>query len=147
MPTEPNDRPALAAFILALSITAAGIFFYVLYEQKQQQSAIEIAHNEAIDSRSPQVYCIKAVPKGTIITSDCLEIRLVPQDKLPSDGLSNPSGALGRETKYGLSVGEHVCGYMFGTSTKEMVRYNTYWPRFKELPPGNFYKGVRINRD
>jgi hypothetical protein len=96
---------------------------------------------------SPQVYCIKAVPKGSIVTSDCLEIRMVQQDKLPPDGLSNPSGALGRETKYGLSIGEHVCGYMFGTSTKEMTRYKTYWPRFKELPPGNFYKGVRINRD
>ncbi|MFA7337718.1 MAG: SAF domain-containing protein [Candidatus Obscuribacterales bacterium] len=147
MATEPNDRPALAAFVLALSTAAAGIFFYLFYEQKQQEIAIKSARNESRDSRSPQVYCIKTVPKGTIITSDCLEIRLVPQDKLPPDGLSNPSGALGRETKYGLSVGEHVCGYMFGTSTKEMTIYKTYWPRFKELPPGNFYKGVRINRD
>lgn len=147
MATETNARPVLAAFVLVLSTAALGIFFYLLYQQKQREHATGSANSEIRDSRSPQVYCIKAVPKGTIVTSDCLEIRLVQQDRLPPDGLSNPSGALGRETKYRLSVGEHVCGYMFGTSTKEMTRYNTYWPRFKELPPGNFYKGVRINRD
>lgn len=147
MPAGTNDRPALAASVLALSIIAITTYLYSFYEQTQKESAINNANILSRSQRHPQVYCIKAVPLGAIVTGDCLEIREVPQNKLPPDGLSNPSGALGRGTKYGLKEGEPVCGYMFGTSTKEMMRFNTYWPRLDKLPPGNFYKGVRINRE
>jgi|GEM_PF-1542007 len=147
MPAETNERPALAAFVLALFLIVAATYLYSFYGQKQNERAINNVNNLTRTQKHPQVYCIKAVPVGAIVTTDCLEIKEVSQDKLPPDGLSNPSGALGRGTKYGLKKGEPVCGYMFGTSTKEMLKYNTYWPRFDKLPPGNFYKGVRINRE
>ncbi|MFA6210078.1 MAG: SAF domain-containing protein [Candidatus Obscuribacterales bacterium] len=147
MSTKVNDKSILAAGLVTLSIIAIAVGLSLLYEHNQTRSSIERALLARQNTRSPQLYCIKAVAKGSIVTSDCLEIRLVSQDRLPPDGLSNPSGALGRETKVGLAAGDQVCGYMFGTSTKEMMKFKTYWPRFKELPEGDFYKGVRINRN
>lgn len=146
MPEDTNGRPVLSAFVLALLLLAAATYLYSFYQQKQKEVAIENSNNLTRTQKHPQLYCIKAVPAGAIVTTDCLEIREVTQDQPPPDGLSNPSGALGRGTKYGLKEGEPVCGYMFGTSTKEMMKFNTYSPRLDTLPAGNFYKGVRINR-
>ena len=68
----------------------------------------EYIDNKAGVVRATILYAVKDIPEGTTITEDEIEVRMLPEHRIPSDALRSIDAASGRIAKYGILAGQIV---------------------------------------
>lgn len=78
-----------------------------------------------VDSKKPEqpvvvesmkgnlVYALRDIQKGSVVTSDSIETRVVEQCKIPGSAVWKASTVIGRKTVYGIEKGQILSNYDF----------------------------------
>ena len=78
-----------------------------------------------VDSKKPEqpvvvesmkgnlVYALRDIQKGSVVTSDSIETRIIEQCKMPGSSVTNASTVIGRKAVYGIEKGQILSRYDF----------------------------------
>lgn len=99
-----------------------------------------------VDSKKPEqpvvvesnkgtlVYALRDIKKGSVVTSDSVETRVVEQCKMPGSSVANAATVIGRKTVHGIEKGQILSQYDFLTAEQaERYRRSKFEP--PTIPP------------
>ncbi|MDP3508069.1 MAG: SAF domain-containing protein [Candidatus Melainabacteria bacterium] len=104
-----------------------------------------------VDSKKPEqpavvesmkgnlVYALRDIKKGSVVTSDSIETRIVEQCQIPGSAVWKASTVIGRKTVHGIEKGQILSQYDFLTA-EQAERYTRSKFEPPAIPPDSEFK-------
>lgn len=96
--------------MILVIVCALGLGSYCLWksnvdtEKPEQPAVVE-------SMKGTLVYALRDIQKGSVVTSDSIETRIVEQCKIPGSSVTNASTVIGRKTRYHIEKGRILSKY------------------------------------
>jgi Flp pilus assembly protein CpaB len=98
--------------MILVIVCALGLGSYCLWQSnvdsKKPEQPVVVESN-----KGTLVYAIRDIKKGSVLTCDSVETRVVEQCKMPSACVTDASTVIGRKTRYDIEKGGILSKYEF----------------------------------